>query len=499
MVPMLRRSTVALVIVGIAAAVWLPARSLWVETGAPALERDETVEQLENPDQLWRRENMFVALQNLDRLGPYLPADQLPSNRYKNDARVRILALGDSTTWGDGLVDPGTRWPRRLERELNRRTADGAFEVVTVAAGGGSTFSQAGWLRAVMAGELDIVSGRGDASALQGPFDAVVVAFSMNDLIPWPESDPFLPDGVQVISEEGHNAVMEDPEGSPNWEAWREAVVDLHQAAEGIPVLWVPIRYPWSDLMPRSNSLSQIFEEAGYTIVGQAAVADLTGREPEESLLMANPANWHPGDRLHAAMAADVADAVLANVGSDRVARASVTPRPPRRSLVESHLPVALDVTVARDGAVRVVHADRPGVCPDDFGVWAYGWEASCVTGQKPRVLDGDRELAIQSVPCAELNAPHIQVMFDQYLVGSAAAVAVRVDAGDGLPRSVFQISYDEDGRRVFTPAGSVRSGETVELSFDSTYGVAVADEFGSCDLDAPVSAAPVTLTIAVK
>lgn len=84
--------------------------------------------------------------------------------RSKRVGERRVVALGDSFTWG-ASVEFDDAWPQRVERALNREHG-GGFEVVNLALPGFKTVDQA-----------DVLSKSGFGYAP----DAVVVAYVLND------------------------------------------------------------------------------------------------------------------------------------------------------------------------------------------------------------------------------------------------------------------------------------------------------------------------------
>jgi lysophospholipase L1-like esterase len=84
----------------------------------------------------------------------------------------RLLALGDSQTFGNGLALADT-WPKQLERELQRRAGAPRWEVVNGGLPGSATWQQEIVLRRVS-----------DAYALHG----FVLGFYVNDVLPLPDS-----------------------------------------------------------------------------------------------------------------------------------------------------------------------------------------------------------------------------------------------------------------------------------------------------------------------
>jgi lysophospholipase L1-like esterase len=59
---------------------------------------------------------------------------------------VKILLLGDSVSWGDGVDDRDEIYPQRLERELQAKDTRRTVEIINSAVPGYSTFQQANLL-----------------------------------------------------------------------------------------------------------------------------------------------------------------------------------------------------------------------------------------------------------------------------------------------------------------------------------------------------------------
>lgn len=83
-------------------------------------------------------------------------------------AEHKILLLGDSVAWGDGMVDLRDVFPYRLEQRLNERAAPGTFEVINSGVPGYSTFQQADYLR---------------SRGLELRPDLVLLQFCLNDVV----------------------------------------------------------------------------------------------------------------------------------------------------------------------------------------------------------------------------------------------------------------------------------------------------------------------------
>jgi hypothetical protein len=85
---------------------------------------------------------------------------------------LRVLALGDSYTWGDKIARSDSTWPAALERRLAKRHAAGPVEVIDMGQRGFTTANEAELLRRL---------------GWQFAPDLVVVQFLVNDALP---SDP---------------------------------------------------------------------------------------------------------------------------------------------------------------------------------------------------------------------------------------------------------------------------------------------------------------------
>src|SRR4029434_5919915 len=92
---------------------------------------------------------------------------------YRAQADFKILVLGDSVAWGDGIDETTRTFPYLLERRLGARDPGHTFEVVNAAVPGYTTEQEATYL------ELHGLA--------LGPA-AIVVQFTLNDVIarpPW--------------------------------------------------------------------------------------------------------------------------------------------------------------------------------------------------------------------------------------------------------------------------------------------------------------------------
>jgi lysophospholipase L1-like esterase len=114
-----------------------------------------------DPDLIWRLAPRARGPFKTNELG-------LRDTPYKADADVKILVLGDSVSWGDGVVDVRALYPQRLEQRLARRDPSRVYEVINAGVPGYSTFQQARYLRL-------------DGLALNP--DLVILQFCLNDVV----------------------------------------------------------------------------------------------------------------------------------------------------------------------------------------------------------------------------------------------------------------------------------------------------------------------------
>jgi lysophospholipase L1-like esterase len=82
---------------------------------------------------------------------------------------LRVVAIGDSFTWGDKIASSDSTWPAQLEDNLQRRMAGTPVEVVNLGQKGFTTANGAEMLRRV---------------GWQFEPDVVVVQFYLNDILP---------------------------------------------------------------------------------------------------------------------------------------------------------------------------------------------------------------------------------------------------------------------------------------------------------------------------
>lgn len=108
-----------------------------------------------------------VAINSVGLRGPEYAREVPPGTR-------RILAMGDSQTFGNGLDRPET-WPALLEADLSAADPGRRWQVLNAGISGTDTWQHAEWLRQL---------------AARIEFDAVVLGFYVNDVTPRYEPVP---------------------------------------------------------------------------------------------------------------------------------------------------------------------------------------------------------------------------------------------------------------------------------------------------------------------
>ena len=90
---------------------------------------------VEDPLLVWRLKPQTEGALATNELG-------LRDYPYKEDADVKILVLGDSVTWGDGIGDPVQLYTSRLENLLEKRDPQWSYEVINGGVPGYATFQE---------------------------------------------------------------------------------------------------------------------------------------------------------------------------------------------------------------------------------------------------------------------------------------------------------------------------------------------------------------------
>jgi lysophospholipase L1-like esterase len=212
---------------------------------------------------------------------------------------IRVVALGDSYTWGDGIARTEDTWPGQLERVL-RETLHRPVEVINTGRSGWTTANEAELLRRF---------------GWQWQPDLVVIQFTLNDVT---ESAPGFRDkedprrrvlplrfrtgavkksALLFLIETRLSVLMNPNWGStnparfhPDSLAWQQTAAALREIADSArarhvpavlllyPLLvagvWTPDTYPYSDLI---NQVARAGQEVGLDVVNLVDVYGAQG------------------------------------------------------------------------------------------------------------------------------------------------------------------------------------------------------------------------------
>lgn len=478
--------------------VLVPAYLLGYQRTETLDDRSDEISRIQSPPDVWMRDELFLSIQNSERLDGYLLADQVALESPDSD-RIRVLVVGDSATWGSGLLDPQERWPHVLERRLNDQTAPGTFEVVTIAYGGASVFSYVGWLEALASGDIERFStGKSDLRLLSDSFDVLVVGWSFNDTVPAPAShDPFLPPDVVAPSWEDYGAVLSGVSPNPNTAALDRTIERLGQLAGEMTTLVVDVVYPHHQLHPNYSEAFERLAAAGFTAVPPMITSQVSDRLPAEALV-ANPANIHPGGVLQRAIAQDAATALLDALPPSRIARASEGAVAHERELIANHVPVSLDVEIVDRSRAVVRYIEETNVCQTNASLAENNADVFCVAGLPPATTIDGKELPTLNVLCAAVGHPYAYIGLDRVRLASnpSGAIRVSVDSDTTTRLMVLAVREDADGIRSFHTATPTPDEGGSQMSTDNLVGIAISDVDADCSMDRQIGLPSFVATI---
>lgn len=425
----------------------------------------------------WIREAQYLDSENFQRQGTgNEPAAQVPLLKQSSRAAVRVLVVGDSATFGTGARDLDMVWPQQLQRILDRTTGQGVFDVKVLAQPGASLYRYADWVS-----EKTI--------SLLRP-DLIVIALNRNDVVPLgtegyfcktanctpfiytedleeynicmdltgslpaadrPSVDRRCRDEVRDLYGDSvitRWAVIKDPTAEGYGPAIAQSVKDILTAVGSIPVGVFPVVEKFG--RPYEGPALEEFADAG-AVVFATPHSELAYRNFEaDPDFKVHPYDNHPGPIAHEAMARDVAQFVLKHVPEYRLAEAK-RQSSSQRALVSNFLPTRMQVSEVSATSARL---------------------------QLPPSLSASG--AGQHVPCADIQQPHIRVMFNPMLTKGEV---IRVTASANQPSvTVFGTGYVK-GRYSHHRLGELAPGSSLELTLghDGLRGVLLAAGAPGC------------------
>jgi lysophospholipase L1-like esterase len=434
-----------------------------------------------NNDAAWKRENDFIFWSNRTRLGEEpLLATQNGRSTHPNPKSIRILAVGDSATFGSGLSDLSIRWQEKLERLLDKNTRPGTFDVTTIAMWGASTYRFADWLTPDFLGKLKP--------------DIIIIAVNGNDAIPTGDELLICPLGncprllILEHTDTYQDCMLETANITPvdrpilnrvcidrarvanphitfsQFEQnalllkgiYGRELVNAHKkviaAADLIPVVVFPTIVETIDI-EFMDILTNLWVSYGALRSPASLTREVVSEFEAGSALWANPVDRHPGPRLTSAYAKDLNKLILEILPANRLAEAKRSAKPRKINLVDNFLP-----------AYAKISSD----------------DKTAIIDVLPWLTQKDNEPA-QFYPCAEVERVHSRVMFDPRLP-PGTKIAVQVDEVDGL---IYKTGYKDD--TYFTELlNSFQAGDSNVITFDNqglTGILIVPEDASNCDV----------------
>lgn len=244
----------------------------------------------------------------------------------------RVLALGDSFTWGDKIAHVDSAWPARLERELARRLPDQRFEVINMGENAWTTANEAERLRRLgwqFGPDLVLVQFHPNDAFESGPDFKHETGTATHLLPDWlAETEaPITRSAIIALLEFGWNQFhatgakiqlygeLYQP-GSKGWAQLQEALIDMGDSARvrGVPVVyilfpqflpgeWTVETYPYRDIY---RDVTEAARRADLQVLD--LVPTFVARGGNWRRWWATPYDAHPSPAAHAVAAETISN-----------------------------------------------------------------------------------------------------------------------------------------------------------------------------------------------
>lgn len=440
----------------------------------------------------WRRESYFYDYSNhLHRGGGPEQPQRVNGEGATLRTPLTVLVLGDSFVHGTGNSDLGNTWPVRLERELNRLSGPGVFQVVSLGADDASTMEESEWVteellrkhqpdavvmgyfyndprpswrERAICGETDKCD-EGAASTLpsyrrcvDGREGAVSHLVRMT-IRPWfPAIAAALLErycDLDRIARE-HTAptigeLEQRPTESPYWSYFVDGLTTLRSTVGlDMPLLVANTALRASEAK-QFQEVWPAFQAAGFDRVDMEPLYQQLEKAGPTRLaaLSVNPADNHPGPALNHLYAQLIAPDVLRLLGSETLSDAKLQARPQVNPLLSSALPATL-ARVERGSEATVTHV------------------AGREVGFPPLRVAGV-EVAESRTPCMLWGRPYVQLNLDPSIL-EEQNIRLLLESGPEVGLRVGLLRYDTDLTRAswerdIEDLGTIRKGEMKDLT----------------------------------
>lgn len=308
---------------------------------------DAVATRLGTPEELAAWEERYDDLSRSNIFGFRSPYERV----HRRPGVPRVVALGDSFTWGDKVAETDSTWPAHVERILRRELHVDAVEVINMAQRGFTLANEAELLRRL---------------GWQFSPDLVVVQFYINDALPsgpnlqrvdgrWllpPRSllPGFAREGAIRSSatlatlESRYNRLLanlrsdETPskmvrlydDGSETWRQFEAALYEMGDSARSraVPIYlalfpalhpgrWTTSDYPFRDIYEKVAATAA---DAGFRVIDLVPAFVAAGLDWHD--WWATPYDGHPGPAAHRLAAATIARELLAGGALEPLASA---------------------------------------------------------------------------------------------------------------------------------------------------------------------------------
>ena len=428
----------------------------------------------------WDRENTFINYHLFLEEGVGMDITTIDErNDNFNEEAIKVLVIGDSFVWGDGVTDPAMTVGMRIQDELNAQTTPGKYMVINQGRSGASTYNHAEYFTPEKIKEL-------------GP-DLIIYTYYVNDTVPnfnekmicgdktvcdqfspqtAPEyracingTDDYLGKFVKKILRPKYPSLSSrimvrkcDPiyqrlvkvkhsdeelwsnnALNPWYKTWERAVETLANNTEGIPTYMAELYFNLPNV-DNDREVLTVFKDNGFKVIEMPGAIKLI-KEFGNAVLALNPVNSHSNSWLNKSYAQDIAKIVLKDI--DQLNKAN-----PKEAfnteykLLSSSLPSNLSI---KENTPVSVELSIPKFKSSD----AF-----------PHLIAGEA-LPDQYVACMDIGYPHIQLNLNRFLRNSKITVEASGYRGD---LTVGYYYYDENFKATYQEVGPLSKNKVVNL-----------------------------------
>lgn len=479
-------------------------------TGQPFGQFTETVKIAD-----WDRENTFINyhLYLEEGVGPDITTIDERNDNFNEKAK-RVLVIGDSFVWGDGVTDPGMTVGIRIQDELNAMTKPGQFMVINKGKSGASTYNHAEYFTPEKIKEL-------------AP-DIIIYAYYVNDTVPnfnekmicgdkdvcdqfSPQTAPtyrsciageddYLGKFIKKIIRPNYPSLssrmlvrkcdaiyqkllktkLSDEELwsnnslNPWFSTWKQAVNTLAQNTKGIPTYMAELYFNLPKV-ENDREVLTVFKENGFKVIEMPGAISLI-KENGNAVLALNPVNSHSNSWLTKSYAQDIAKVVVSDQGG------LVNPQEVKEfntgyKLISSSLPSNL---IVKENTLNSAVLSVPKFKKSD----AF-----------PHLIAGET-LPDQYVACMDIGYPHIQLNLNRFFKGDRIKVSSKDYLGE---LTLGYYYYDNNAKPTYIEVGTINNSTEIRIpEINNGILLTIGDKNikNGCALNKVITLKPFTLTL---